>query len=169
MRQRHGFTLIETIIFITIFPLLTAILAQIFFSEVRAWTRARAERNAVDAGQVILERLTQEIRLATSVDTAQSAIGGHPGRLVLHTFATPTASAASLLDISLSGTNLTLSRSGSASTTISGSARVTELVFYRLATSSSEAVKIDLTLQTGQGDFLTEKQFTTAAVLRGSY
>lgn len=167
-RARRGFSLIDTVVAVGLLALLSAVITSVILAESRSWTRARAERNAVDAGETILSRLTQEIRLAQSVNTVQSTLGSHPGQLVLNTFASPTSSDAAVLDVVLSGTDLTLSRGG-APATISGAARVTNLIFYRLASSTAEAVRVELTVEAGTGEFLTVRRFTTAAVLRGGY
>lgn len=168
MKSRRGFSLIDTVVAVGLLAILSAIITSVILAESQSWTRARAERNAVDAGEAILARLTAEIRLAKSVNTAQSTLGLHPGRLVLNTFASPTSSDAAVLDILLSNANLTLSRGG-IPTTISGAARVTHLVFYHLTTATAEAVRMELTVEAGTGNFLTEKRFATAAVLRGGY
>lgn len=166
---KKGFSLVDTIVALGLLVLLTGILTQVILSESAAWARARAERNVVDAGQTILERLTSEIRLAESVNMSQSAFGSHPGRLYLNTFETPTSTAATTLDISLSGTDLVLDRGNAPATTISTGARVTNFVVYRMAATSSDAIRIELTVETGAGRFETEREFATAAALRNSY
>jgi type II secretory pathway pseudopilin PulG len=166
----RGFTLLETIIYAGLLPLILLVVFQVAFSETNAWLRARAERNATDGAIALLDRITQEIRLASSVSVVSSTFDASPGRLVLETVRTPTSTSASAADIAMVGTDVRISRDGNASTTLVGThIRVTNLTFTNLTVSSAEAVRISATVESGAGRFLREKQFTTAVVLRGSY
>lgn len=169
-KNNKGFTLVESLVYIGLFALITLIVVQILFSEIQAWGHARAERNAVDAGRFAIERLTQEIRLASSVNSSTSMFGTHPGVLALNTYQTPTSTSASALTIDLDGSELTLARDAASPASITGEhARISNLVFRHLTASSTEAIRIELTIESGNGRYEKEKTFTTVAVLRGDY
>ena len=85
-KNGSGMTLLETVIYISLLAVISVAVVNVFLSETSAWARARAERDSTDAAKLALERITHEIRLASSVDTGQSVLGSHPGKLVLNTF-----------------------------------------------------------------------------------
>ena len=168
-RKLGGFTLLEMLIYISLLSIVTVAVINVFFSGTNAWANARAERNASDAGRLIMERIVQEVKLAHSVNTPASILGAHPGKLALETFESVTSTAPSTLEIFLDSEELKLKRETQSPVSLSGSARVEELVFYHLTSPKSQAVRILLTVEVSQGRFSKTKTFTTAAVLRGSY
>ena len=80
MLDTKGFTLFETIIYITLLPVITLLIVQVLFSEIDALMRARVNRDVTDTANVILERLTQEIRLGESVTVGSSVLDNSPGQ-----------------------------------------------------------------------------------------
>ena len=167
--KQRGFTLLEMFIYISLLSIITIAVINVFFSETNAWANARAERNASDAGRLIMERIVQEVKLARSVNTSASILGAPSGKLVLETFESVTSTVPSTLEIFLDGQELKLKKGTESSVSLSGSARVQELIFHHLTSPESQAVRILLTVEVSQGRFSKTKTFTTAAVLRGSY
>lgn len=169
-KKRNGFTLVEIVIYLGLLAIFTTIITNLFLSESRTWLNARASRDANDAGRLIMERLIQEIRLARSVDVLESSFGMNPGKLVLETFADTTSSQASILGIFLDGDEIKIERDYGAAVPLSGSSvSVTNLVFHHMLSAQSELIRIELSVEVSRGALSSEKSFTSAAVLRGSY
>lgn len=167
--KSQGFTLLEIIVYVSLLAIITVAAVNVYFSEMNAWGYARAERNATDAGKLMMERIIQEVRLARSVNTSVSIFGSHPGKLVLNTFENATSTVEATLEIFLDGTELKIKRGTQAAVSLSGSTKVTQLVFFYVSSPKSELVRVNLTVETSGGKFAQTKNFTSAAVLRGSY
>ncbi len=169
-KNQKGFTLLEVVMYVGLLAVITSIVTNSFLSDINVWGHARSTRDATDAGRLMLERMDQEIKLSRSVDTSASSLGVHPGKLVLNTFASTASTQESTLEIFLEGEELKIKRgTGTAVSLSGGNARVTNLVFKRLASSKSEIVRIELTIEASNGKFAKEILFTTAAVLRSNY
>lgn len=170
LKNNSGMTLLEVVIYISLLAVLSAAVVNVFLSETSAWAHARAERDSTDAAKLILERVTHEIRLASSVDIGQSVFGSHPGKIVLNTFGSATTTDVSTLEVSLVGGELKLKRGAGPEFSLSGTnASTTRLVFYRIPSSKSELVRVELSVEVLVGHSTTTKSFVTSAVLRGGY
>src|SRR3989338_3173793 len=169
-KNGSGMTLLETVIYISLLAVISVAVVNVFLSETSAWERARAERDSTDAAKLALERITHEIRLASSVDTGQSVLGSHPGKLVLNTFGSAVTNDVSSLQIFLSVGDLKLRRGTNPEFSLSGTkANVTRLVFYRISSSRSELIRVELDVEVQVGHSTITKSFVTSAVLRGGY
>jgi len=164
-----GFTLIEIIIYVLLLSIIVVVVVNVFFSETNAWGHARAERIATDAGKLIMERIIQEVRLARSIDTSQSILGSHPGKLFLNTFESATSTIQTTLEIFLDGTELKMKRGAQAAISLSGPIKVTQLIFFHMASEKSSLVRLNLTIETSGSKFTKIKNFTSATILRNSY
>jgi hypothetical protein len=97
-------------------------------------------------------------------------LGAHPGKLVLETFESATSTQENIVEIFLDGEEIKIRRNYGESFPLSGgSVRMTNLVFYHALSPNSELVKIELTVSASRGRLSSEKNFTSAAVLKGSY
>ena len=168
--RTEGFTLAEMVVYIAIFGLVSVLIVNFVLTLSGTWGRGKEIRNAVNGGENIFDRLTQEVRLATGINNSQSTFGSHPGRLYLNTYTTATSTTADTLDIYTTGNELFLKRGSKASAdSLSGPGlKVTNLIFNQIyAASTSEAVRIQLTVTSGSGVNLTTRQLQTAVVLKG--
>ena len=165
-----GFTLIEIIFYFAVLGAMSMLVVAVVGSGFNAWGQMRSERAASDGGKLIMERLLQEIRLASSVNIAGSVLGTSPGALTLNTFEGVDSEVPATLDIALQDGTVTIRRNAEDPISLSGSSlRVSELIFDRLDSGTSELMRIRLTVEAGQGRFVQEQSFTAAAVLRNSY
>ena len=170
IRTSSGMTLLEAVIYISLLAVISVAVVNVFLSETSAWARARAERDSTDAAKLILERITHEIRLASSADIGQSVFSSHPGKLVLNTFTSATTTDVSSLQIFLSEGELKLKRGTNPEFSLSGTnASTTRLVFYRIPSPKSELIRVELDVEVRVGHSTTTKSFITSAVLRGGY
>lgn len=167
LKPDSGYTLVEAIIYIAILAALTVTFISLLFIMTRSHTKFRLERDIASSASLGLERLAREARQAASVDLA-SALGSHPGRLLLNT--TDENGAATTVDFYLSdGTLMVKQGSALAASTTAARIRVDNLVFRQINTAESSAVKIEMTLSGSRGDISRTAKFYATAVLRGSY
>jgi hypothetical protein len=135
---------------------------------IKAFNDLRISRDINDSSVTIMERLTRDIKSATSVDTANSTFGATPGRLTLNTVnASGTAVtveyyvASSLLRIKENGVD-----KGSL---MSAKTQVDGLVFYYFSTGSTIGVKTELHLKSSRGTVSDADHFYNTSLLRGTY
>ena len=120
------------------------------------------------AAETGLERMSRDIRGATTIDTAASTLGISPGVLKLNT----TMSDGSLTTVafSLSSSTLHILEAGiDIGPITSSSTRITTLTFTKITTANSQAVKILMIVESGTSTTYRTKNFYTTVVLRNSY
>lgn len=164
----RGFTLVELIIYVFVVTMIMLMVLAGLFRITQMFTEFRLTRDLNDSSILILEKVVREIRWAHEVDMGQSILGVDPGRLVMNS--TDDAGDPVVIEVSVSGGDLVLIRDGSVVGSLTtDSLVVDEVIFDRVATVHSEAVKISLTLLAASGNVSMEKTFSTTAVLRESY
>ena len=159
-KNNRGFSFIEAVIYVSLLAAMAVLVVGSILSIYRIFIKTKVERSLNINADVALESMIREIRLATSTTISGSAFGSHPGSLRLNA-----------KKFSLSGTILELSDSEGAPQSLTGDARITNLVFYPVTATSTNVkmIKIEMTLESGSGKFLISKNYNGAAVLRGSY
>lgn len=167
-----GFTLVETLIYVALFGMLSVFLIYSLTTMLKSYTEMRARHDVLNSARVVLERITREVRGADSIDTASSTLGSSPGVLKLNT--TDSGGTAKTVQFSKNGTSGLIEILDSADGTarvLSGSkVSVSSLVFRNITTSSGEAVRVELTLQQLRGGSSgSSYSFYDTIALRGSY
>ncbi|MEK7559967.1 MAG: hypothetical protein AAB522_01545 [Patescibacteria group bacterium] len=162
----RGYSLIEVLIYSTILALIAALSAASIISSWRGFQKSRIDGELARNGEFALERITRDIRLSDNIG-ASSSFTLSPGILELIWGATSTK-------YSLSGQVLQRKEGGGVEESItSGDTRIMNLIFWNEATSSpsvsSRIIKIEFTLEAGEGALLKQKNFFGSAVLRGQY
>ena len=166
--HRRGLSLIEMLIYLTILAVVALTLTNLLLISSRSFTRSKIDRNLMTSGMIVLERLVREVQLATNVDLTGSTLGVSPGRLKLNT--TDAGGAAATVSFAVSGGVLTIEEGALAPTGMTpNTVTVSSLIFRRVATANSQAVKVDLTLIDSRVSPPRVENFYTTAILRGSY
>ena len=156
------------LIYLAILAVVALTLTSLLLTSSRSFTRSKIDRNLMTSGMIVLERLTREIQLATNIDLTGSTLGVSPGSLKLNT--TDAGGAATTVLLALSGGALTIEEGALAATILTPSTvTVSSLIFRRVATANSQAVKVELTLTDSRVTPPRVDNFYTTAVLRGSY
>lgn len=134
-----------------------------FLSLDTVFVRNATERALAQGAQVSLDRLTRAILSADTVNTGLSTLGTPLGALALTESSTTTRFYVSgdALMMSVNGTDLGPLTSDSIS--------VEDVVFYRYVGSTTEMVRVALTLSAIGKASSSTRTFYTSAVLRGSY
>ncbi|OGZ35133.1 MAG: hypothetical protein A3A94_00625 [Candidatus Portnoybacteria bacterium RIFCSPLOWO2_01_FULL_43_11] len=165
-----GFTLLETIIYAVIFALISILVINMILMMTKSFSAFRVTRNINNSSEVAMERLVREIRWADDINAAESVFDSHPGKLVLNTIDPVTDLATTIEFFVSNGALMVREGISDAQPLISSKTEVTNFVFRQIIGSSvSKAVKVELELQSGQGDFQKKEKFYNSAILRRSY
>lgn len=164
IRYNQGFSLLEMLVYVTILAMLMVIVVTVLTSVTKSYASLKASKNLNHAAVVSLERMTREIRGANSLVTASSVLDASPGKIYLQ--GEGTDSIEFYLDSGVLKMNMNGVYEGPLT---SDETTVTDLVFTHSSTDESEAVRIDMTIESGTGDKMKTERFYSTVVLRGSY
>jgi type II secretory pathway pseudopilin PulG len=158
-KKRHGYSLIETVVYIGLIAVMLVVSVSSIISVYRTFGILRIERQISLNGDAAMETMIRDIRLATSTVAVASVFGQSPGVLRIGT-----------TTYSLIGTELRQQKGDELAQSITGNnVRITNLIFYHDTTPFSEIVTIRMTVAAGTGVYSKSKQYFGSAVLRGSY
>jgi prepilin-type N-terminal cleavage/methylation domain-containing protein len=164
--MKKGFSLVEMLFYLAILSLLLLVVINCVVIIVSSYRNVRAEQTIENSAVAAMDRITEEIRNAVSVDSLNSTLGSSPGILSLNTATTSPA------QIKFDGSTSTLAvyEDGSYSGPLfSGEARVKSLIFRSISTTTSSAIRIELEVESGTSTSYVSKKFYDTAILRGSY
>ncbi|OGZ09330.1 MAG: hypothetical protein A3C14_05340 [Candidatus Lloydbacteria bacterium RIFCSPHIGHO2_02_FULL_50_18] len=166
--QSRGFTLVEMVLYIGLFVLLSTMSMTALFQTVRAFNELRVSRDIDDSAVKIMERLTRDIKSSTSVDLANSTFGSSPGRLTLLTV---NASGTPLtVEYYVSGSILSIRENGvDRGALMSARTNIDALVFYYISSGPTFGIKTELHISSTRGKAGEVDDFYDTSVLRGSY
>ena len=83
--RKKGFTLIEMIIYVFFVGTFSVLALNGVFQAIEVFADFRMTRNLNSTAEVILDRVTREVRQAYDVDQVESSFSAHPGELTLKT------------------------------------------------------------------------------------
>lgn len=169
MKDRRGLSLIETIVYITIFAIISVLAVNSLVMVMKSFNQGRLWSRICASAETATERMTREIRLAYDIDLGLSTLNFHPGHLFLNTY--DVSGAPTTIDFYLDNGILMVSEGGGAAVALTSSqVEVTNLVFRPIsAPSTSKAIKIELEIRGTQGNYQKTERFYNTAILRGSY
>jgi hypothetical protein len=164
----RGLTLVEAIIYVAITALLLVAIVDMSLVFGGSQSRLATARIMNRSAHTALERMTYEIARASSVDIGASALAVDPGVLALNT--TNDADDPIVDTFYLSDGALVIEEDGTVTGSLTESGvRVVSLIFERITTSGSEAVRVTMTLEAGTGSLTRTNTFYTTVILRNSY
>jgi type II secretory pathway component PulJ len=165
----RGYSLIEVIVYIAIFTSISILVINSFITILSSFKNTEANRRLLESGSLVMERMTREIRQANSIDLTNSTIGSNPGILQLN----GKDSGGGLIYIKFkkedNGEIDIYRNNNSGENLLSSQVLVTSLIFRRITTTESEAVKIEMTIQYTNGSIVKTENFYNTIILRGSY
>lgn len=158
----------EMLIYVAISALLTVATVTVIVELSSSYRTLVVNRHILGSAGITMERLTREIRAATSVDTVASVFNQHPGALELLTL--DSSGGTRRVRFSTANGRILISENGAAALPISsGNASTTNLVFRHITTPKSQAVRIELTIAATSSAVTKQATFYDSIVLRGSY
>lgn len=130
----------------------------------------KSERSVTSNGELAMETLAREVRLAYDVATSSSIFGTSPGTLVLKTFVSTSSVATTTRSFFLSGARLARQDgAGPVELLTSKDTTISTLTFWHLSTTTSSLITVKISLEAGQGRFKEAQVFYDSAVLRDKY
>lgn len=167
-KEQSGFTLIETVLYISLFIVLSVMAMDALFQTVKAFNNLRISRDINDSSVTIMERLTRDMKSATSVDMANSSFGVPTGRLTLYTL---TASGTPMtVEYYIATSSLHIKENGvEQGSLMSASTHIDALEFHYITNGATVAIKTELHISSSRGVVSDVDHFYNTSVLRGSY
>lgn len=156
-----GFSLIEMIVYTAI---LGFVMVFVVFSSVyvgRSYKLLKSERAFAVSGSAAVDRLIREARGADTVDDSGSVYGTHPGEITLQP-----GNVRFFIEDGALKLQEGVEVIGALTTP---DVTVTDFLAYKVITPHSEALRIELELESRVGDTVRNKRFFGGAVLKGSY
>ena len=167
-KKRRGFTLIEMIIYVFFVGTFSVLALNGVFQATEVFADFRITRNLNSTAEIILDRVTREVRQAYDVDQVESSFGAHPGKLTLKT--TDPADVDTTIEFYMDSGNVKI-KEGGVDQGLLGSSDVTVdiFVFDFISNANTKAIKTRVQLTAQRGSLQKTKTFYSTTILRGSY
>jgi hypothetical protein len=165
IKHSRGFSLIEMVVYIVILVFMLFIISEVVFSVARNNRVIKAVR-AVEVSAVgTLERINREVRNADSIDMAASAFGIPSGVLSLD--GENDTGIAYAVEFYLSDGRVRVRENGvDAGALTQASSTVTSLIFNRFSATSTEGVRIEMTVESGTSTAYRSEPFYSTVLIR---
>lgn len=164
---KKGYTLLETVIIITIFSLIIIVVMNMLSIFVSSYRDIKVSNRINSSAMIALDRITREIRIASSVDYINSTFNTHPGRLVLNSSynGSPVT-----IDFYFDNGILKMKRGGVEIGALTReNVAVDNLIFYSSSNSISQIIRTDIDLVANIGATVKTATFYSSTVIRGGY
>ncbi len=164
-----GYTLVELLIVIAITAVLMTAVSQATTSMYTTYRNVIALRQIESASVSILDRLTREIKNATSIDMTNSVFDSDTGRVSLNI----SSSTGNInTQIYASSSRLYVKKNGIELGPLSPSDVTVSIISYNLlgtSTNSATAIRVELVLEASTAQIHWSKSFYSTAIMRGTY
>jgi len=159
----------ELVVYAALVSIVGGIVLGLMLPMYRAGVEARISRRINTSGALMMERLLRETKDAESIKTVSSTFVAHPGVFVINT--TNASTTGGTMQFSLSdGRGVLILGDDSTQFLTSSQTQISELTFWHLVSTSSEGVRVNLTISdTGAASSTRVRTFYGSAILRGSY
>lgn len=163
-----GFTLVEMIIYIAFFALLSTLAVSATLVVMKSFYALRLNQSINQSATVALERMSREIRNAYDFDLTQSTFDSSPGHLTLKT--KDAVGNNTTIEFYMTASGQLSMRVGGADqgSLVTKTVTVTNLVFRSIVGTNSKAIKIEMTVQDTRSTTVQSVKFYDTIVLRGS-
>ena len=166
--QKKGFSLIEVLLYVGLFTMLSVMSMSALFQTIKAFNDLRISRDINDSSVRVMERLTRDIKSATAVDIANSTFSSSPGRLTLSTV--NASGTLMTVEYYVTGSSIHIKENGvDKGSLMSSKTTVNAVVFYYINTGATLGIKIDLHLSSSRGVVSAIDHFYDTIELRGTY
>lgn len=152
------------VIYIAILVFMLVIIIQVIFSVAKANRVVKSARTVELSAVAVFERISREVRKAEAIDTASSVWDVSPGTLSLD--GGEGASAYSL-EFYLTDGRVRVRQNGiEVGALTQASSTVTSLVFERFSATSTEGVRVQMTVESGTSTAYRSESFLFSTLLR---
>jgi len=166
--NQNGFSLVELVVYVALVALVGSLVLGLMIPMYKVGVEARVSRRINESGALMMERILRETKDAESVNQTGSVFSVNPGIFKINT--TNASTTGGTMKFSLSaGRGLLTFGDGESQYLTSTQTNISELAFWYLVSSSSEAIRVKITISDRQVTLARERTFFGTAVLRGSY
>ena len=164
-KNNKGYSMVELLIYVSLMAVIILVVVNTVISFTKTYKEVGALRAVEHSANDAMERMTRDIRAASTITNAYSTLGTSPGVLTIVATANTVSTTTkfyiqnNILKMDINGVYygpLSLSN-----------AQVTNLVFNDLNSGISHAVKIDMTIQATVGTITKTKTYHSTIILRG--
>lgn len=163
-----GFSLIEVVLYVSLFTVISLVAFMGVTMSIRAFTELRLSRDVNDSGVKIMERISRDIQNSSSINVLNSSFSVDPGVLslnVLNASGTPMT-----VRYEVTQNKIHLIENGvDLGSLASGLTQIDGLVFYSLQYGQVRAVKIELHIRGTRNGVTVVESFYNTAIVRGTY
>lgn len=170
--QHKGFTLIELIVYVTILSIISVFIANSLIQIIATYRQARAQREVISNGRLLMETLTKNIAFSQEVYAPTSHFNTALGQLsLITTLNPPSEHQTAYIDFWADGGQLLMRAEGHATTTLSSaSVQITKFrVEHLFQGLGREAIKITLSVNYASSPRLASTTLNSTTALRGGY
>jgi prepilin-type N-terminal cleavage/methylation domain-containing protein len=164
--NNRGFSLIEMLVYLSVLAIILIVIINIVLSYTTSYRTLSVNRIIEHSAMNAMERMTRDIRAANSIDSANSTFGTNPGVLTIistHSgFSTTTK-----FYVSSNKLNIDVNSSFLGPLTASNVV-VSNLTFTLLTGSTTNAIKIDMTVDASNGTVSKSRTYHSTIVLKES-
>jgi Tfp pilus assembly protein PilW len=162
-QDKKGYSIVEILVYLAIFTAMSVLVINSFIVIISSFNTTNMNRKLLEAGSVPMERISREIRQAETIGVDSTG-----DTLVLNTH--DSLGNNLVIKFALEGSQLNLYKDDVLQAGLLGqNMSITSLVFRRITTTQSEAVKIEMTIQYEEGKDTKSENFYNTIVLRGGY
>lgn len=146
LKLQSGYSIIEIIIYIAVFAVVTIVVINAFLVLVSFFSQTRTNHSLLQNGNSALAIISKEIHASKSVRDGTSTFGTSPGVLDLDSI--DENNNTQIIKFSVSNGALNLSKDGTVvDTVLSPNVKVTTLIFRKTTTDKGVAIKTEMSLQ----------------------
>jgi hypothetical protein len=165
---RRGTSLVEMVLYVVLLTFVVGIIVQMLITIGGVYRNIKLTRELESSGTIALETMLREIRNASNVEAGESDLNVNPGFLVIS--GTDENLNPYKIKFNVVSGALQVSKNNESPTALTSSSGVIDhLLFSRVATSTSEGVRIEMEITGTAGPVSKSEWFYGFAVLRGSY
>jgi len=163
IQNKKGFSIVEILVYLAIFTALSILVINSFITILSSFDITNMNRKLLESGTISMERISREIRQAESVNAFTTSTS-----LVLNSHDSLES------DIVIKFINEDGKLNFYKNDTLEGNLlgqniSITNLIFSRITTAKSEAVRIIMTLQYSGENNIKSENFYDTIILRGGY
>lgn len=159
-----GFSVLEIIIYVSIFSLISIVVINSFIVTMSLFSVIRTNHDLLDSGSISMDRISHEIRQAKSIDVANSTSE------ILQLNSTDVSGNAVVVRFVKENNTLNLYKDNVLiGSLLIQNIQLNSLLFNRISTTNGEAVKIKMVIQDTRSRQNKIESFYNTVVLRGKY
>lgn len=159
-KKQSGYSLMELVVYIAIFAFLAVTMTKSLLTVMRTYASAKTYRTLQTNGELIMERISREIRDATTITSA--TYDTNPGALALSGI--DTNGAVKTASFSVSSDAVQINDNGTTGAISTSDVDISSLIFRHMTTAVGDVIKVELNLTTTRGNIASATFYNTIAI-----